>query len=48
MKNRAGGNISFRTEFDHIIPRKKKKTTVVAEPDLDSSTSGISIKYQDQ
>ena len=48
MKNRAGGNISFRTEFDHIIPRKKKKTTVVAEPDLDSSTSGISNKYQDQ
>jgi len=48
MKNRAGGNISFRTEFDHIIPRKKKKVTEVAEPVPDSSTSAILIKQEDQ
>jgi hypothetical protein len=36
-RDRTGGNISYRTEFDHLIPRKKKKEDVVE----DSSTTGL-------
>jgi hypothetical protein len=36
-RDRTGGNISYRTEFDHLIPRKKKKEPVVE----DSSTTGL-------
>jgi hypothetical protein len=45
-KDRTGGNISYRTEFDHILPRKKKKTDDSEVPVSDSSTSAILRKEQ--
>lgn len=38
-KDRTGGNISYRTEFDHLLPKKKKNVPAPAELSTDSSKS---------
>jgi hypothetical protein len=45
-RDRTGGNISFRTEFDQLLPRRKKaaKSPVDKDPVIpiaDSSTTGV-------
>jgi hypothetical protein len=40
-KDRTGGNISYRTEFDHLLPQKKKKGHAPAELSTDSSKAVI-------